>query len=490
MAERPSSLRRLTASGSVVNGLFQVGIVTLGLVKGVAVAVFLDPSEYAIWGILIISITTIAWLKQVGVADKFVQQDEPDQELAWQRAFTFELLVSAVFFVVVAAVLPVLAAVYGQSELVAPGIVLAATFAVGAFQAPTWILYRRMEFFKQRLILSVDAVIAFVVTVGLAAAGVGYWSLVIGQAAGALGGALAAFSYSPYRYRLRYDSATARDYLTFSWPLFVATLSSLVIAQASVITGEAVAGLAGAGALTLAATISQYADRVDGVVTATLYPAICAVKDRRDLLFESFVKSNRLTLMWGVPFGVGLALFASDLVEFGLGEKWEDAVILLQVFGLTAAAGHLGFNWDAFYRARGETRPIALWSFLTMLCFLAVPLPLLIFDGLTAFAYGMGVMTLVSLAVKTHFLTRLFDGFQMLRHAIRAVAPTVPGVAIVVVMRALEGGGDRTVGLAVAELMAFAGIIVAVTLRLERDLLLEVAGYLRRPRSAAVSRPA
>ena len=34
------------------------------------------------------------------------------------------------------------------------------------------------------------------------------------------------------------------------------------------------------------------------------------------------MKSNRLALMWGVPFGVGLTLFAADLVEFGIGEEW------------------------------------------------------------------------------------------------------------------------------------------------------------------------
>ena len=80
------------------------------------------------------------------------------------------------------------------------------------------------------------------------------------------------------------------------------------------LAGEATLGLAGAGAITLAAAIIQYTDRVDQIVTQTLYPAICAVARPHRVLFESFVKSNRLALMWGVPFGVGLALFAADLV--------------------------------------------------------------------------------------------------------------------------------------------------------------------------------
>ena len=50
------------------------------------------------------------------------------------------------------------------------------------------------------------------------------------------------------------------------------------------------------------------------MVTQTLYPAICAVKDRPDLLFESFWKSNRLALLWAAPIGAAAALFAGDFV--------------------------------------------------------------------------------------------------------------------------------------------------------------------------------
>ena len=54
--------------------------------------------------------------------------------------------------------------------------------------------------------------------------------------------------------------------------------------------------------IALAATIQSFTDSADQLVTGALYPAICAVRDRTGLLHESFVKSNRLALMWAVPF--------------------------------------------------------------------------------------------------------------------------------------------------------------------------------------------
>src|SRR2546423_5307014 len=125
----------------------------------------------------------------------------------------------------------------------------------------------------------------------------------------------------------------------------------MFVAEISVLVGEKPVVLAGAGAIALASTIAIYTDRVDSVVTATLYPAVCAVRDRSELLFESFVKSNRLALMWGVPFGVAVALFASDLVHFGIGERWRPAVVVFQAAGLVSAGGHLRFNLDAFFPA-------------------------------------------------------------------------------------------------------------------------------------------
>jgi O-antigen/teichoic acid export membrane protein len=283
---------------------------------------------------------------------------------------------------------------------------------------------------------------------------------------------------SPYRIALRYDRGTIREYVDFSWPLLAASASSLVIAQGSILVGESELGLAAAGAIALAGTITAYAERIDQIITFTLYPAICAVRDRLDLLFETFVKSNRLALMWSLPFGVGLALFAPDLVEFGIGEQWRPAVFLLQVFGLNTALYQVGFNWNAFFQARGETRPMAIVAFLTMVAFGAAVVPLTVTDGLDGFAIGMAIMTVVNFAARAFFLTRLFPAFQMATHAARAAAPTVPAVAAVLLLRAL-GDLDRTLGLALGELAVFVGVTVAATAYFERALLRELLGYLR-----------
>jgi len=485
--KRPGGLRMRVVRGTIVNAGFNIGLNTLNLLKGFIAAAFLTQTDYGVWGFLIASLSTLAWLKQVGVGDKYIQQEEGDQELAFQKAFTLELILTGLFTCLVLVAVPLLAWFASDSSLLLPGFALALWFPALFLQSPLWVFYRRMDFVKQRSLQAVDPICGAVVTIGLAVAGAGFWSLIGGLLAGGWLGAIVAIRASPYRLTLRYDHGTMRQYASFSGPLFVAALTSMVLPQGSVLVGEKTVGLAGVGAMTLAVTISQFAQRVDDIVTTTIYPAICTVKDRTDLLFESFVKSNRLALMWGVPFGVGVALFAPDLVAYGIGDRWEPAITVIQAFALIAAADQLGFNWDAYFRARGQTKPIAVISVVAMLSFLVVSVPLLISNGLDGFALGMGVVTLATLITRSVYLTRLFSGFTMLRHAARAISPTVPAVVAVLLMRAVEPG--RTLVLAIAELAAYLVITAVVTFFAERALIGELLGYLRARAGSAASGP-
>ena len=473
------SLRQHAARGTLVNAGFLIALSGLGLLKGFVVAAFLTRTEYGLWGALLVGLGTLVWLKDVGVADRYVQQDEPDQRAAFELAFTLELALNGLLALLLLAALPVLALIYGRFDLIPPGLALILLLPATALQAPLWIYYRRMAFVRQRTLQAVDPLVSFAVTIGLAIAGAGLWSLVLGALAGSWCAAAVAVRSSPYPPRLRWDRQALRSYVRFSWPLLVAALGSLVVAQGSMIGGARLAGIAGAGAIALAASISQWTDRVDGILTSTLYPAICAVRHRTDLLFESFVKSNRLTLMWGLPFGIALTLFGPDLVHFVLGRRWDPAIVLIQVFGAAAAINHVAFNWTAYFRAVGDTRPMAVANVATAVVFLGAALPLLALDGLPGFAIGMAIVTAAGIAVRTYYLERLFRGYRALAHLVRAVAPTVPAAGAVLALRALETG-PRSGPQAAWELAVYLAVTALATWALERRLLREAAGYLRR----------
>lgn len=475
-----ASLRSHTARGVVINSAFQIGLAGLMLFRRVAVAAFLTTSEYGIWGLLVATLLTLSWLKEVGISDKYIQQDEGDQIQAFHRAFSLELIYSVLLFLLIVAALPLYGlVVYDRPEIILPGAILALSLVATAFQAPIWIAYRQLRFVRQRTLQSVDPVVTTAITIGLAVAGAGYWSLVIGGLVGSVVGALIATASSPFGLKFTFDLASARSYVRFSGPLLLASVSSLVVVQGAVIVGNYTVGLAGIGAIGLAASFSALADRVDSMIRMTIYPAVCAIQDQVERMHEVFVKSNRVALMWGVPFGVALALFAQDLVSFALGEKWQIAVPLIQAFGLIVALRQVGFSWSTFMRATGRTRPIAVSGIVAVLAFLTVTGPLMVVIGLDGYIVGMAVATVVDLVLRSHYLRQLFPGFQLLRHLLRSILPVLPAVALILTTHLLTSAGERSGLQALAELACYLVAVVAATWYLERPLVREMLGYLR-----------
>jgi PST family polysaccharide transporter len=472
------NLRAHTARGVIVNSAFSIGMIALNLVQRLAVAAFLTVQEFGFWGLLVTTLLTLAFLKEVGISDKYIQQDEEDQVAAFQKAFTLEFYWSAIFYVLCAAALPVYANIYGRWDIIVPGLILCLNLFASAFGAPMWVLYRRMDFKRQRTLQAISPVCGTIATVGLAVAGAGYWSLVIGQLAGTVVGALVALRISPYPVRFLYEKGTLREYFHFSWPLFIDGLTGLLVVQGAVIVGNFTVGLVGIGAIGLATNFAQFTSKVDGVIKQTLYPAVCAVNRRSDLLREIFVKSNRLAMMWGLPFGVSLYLFGPDLVTYVLGAKWRIAENLLQVGGLMLGLGQVAFNWTLFMRAINNTKPIAWAGIMSVVVFFGVTMPLMIVDGLNGYIIGMAFNGTTQILFRGYYMQHIFKGFNFATHLLRALAPSIPAVGAVYAMRALESG-PRHFGLAVAEVAVYWAVTLLATWAFERNLLAEVTGYLR-----------
>jgi O-antigen/teichoic acid export membrane protein len=478
-----SELRRRTVRGAVVTAAFLIGIDGLVVVQGLIVTRLLGPSEIGLYGIVSATVVTVLALKRVGIDEAFVARETDEVEREYQYAFTLELALAAVASVVLAALAPVLAALYGQPRLLGLTLGLAWLPVALALLAPLWIFFRRMDYARQRSLQALQPLATFAVTVPLAAAtALGVWSIVIGQAAGYAVAVAVALAVSPYALALRFDGAVARRYLTFSAWVFVAVVAAMVVLQGQVIAFEAHGGLAAAGFITLAVTLTRYVDRADQVVTATIYPAVCAIQGRQRALEELFVKSNRATLLYAAPFGVGVLLFAPDLASFVLGDAWQPAVVLLQGLAVAGLLTQIGFNWFSFYRAHGNTRPPAIEAVVAAVGFLALAVPGLALWGDDGFVAGRIAAVALALVWRARYVHALLPGVRLWALVGGAAGPLAAGVAAALALRLALWGGERTLAQAIVEVALFLGVFAALALRSERGLLAELRAGLARTR--------
>jgi PST family polysaccharide transporter len=196
-------------------------------------------------------------------------------------------------------------------------------------------------------------------------------------------------------------------------------------------------------------------------------------------LFEAFTKSNRLALMWGMPCGVGIALFADDIVHYVIGDKWAFAIPVMQIMALAAGFNQFGFNWGAFYKAANRTRPIAIAGVSMLIAVVALAVPLTYADGVRGYAWGMAGATFLLILMRAYWLARLFPAFALFSHAARAIWPTVPATAVVLAIRAVSGGPRSAAAFAI-EALVYVVVLAAGVFIAERSLMREVLGYLRR----------
>ncbi len=464
-------LRERTTRGGVLNALFLGGGEGLALVQGLVVTALLGPVAIGLYGIVTTTAMTIVQLRRVGIDEAFVAQTEEHQEEEFQKAFALELSIGILFSLLIAALAPVLALAYGDDRLLALTLAVAYLPTAFALQAPQWVFFRRMDFLRLRLLQFSIPAVTFAVTVPLAAITDSVWALVIGPLAGNTVAVIAALAISPYSLRPRFDRAAARRYLGFSWPIFATALATLLVLQGQVFAFDLDAGLAAAGFITLAATLTRYADRAEQIVATTIYPAICAVQDRPATQRELFVKSSRVTMIWAVPFCAALALFAPDLVDHVLGSEWEPAVVLIQGLAAAAALQQVGYGWFSFYRARGDSRPQAVESAVMAATFLGLAVPGLFLYGAKGFVVGRVATSLAMLVVRRRYVRRLFDDVELGRLAVRGFAPVLAAAAATLALRELVDAGT------LPELALFAAVAAALTWALERRLLSELATW-------------
>lgn len=486
-----AELRPRTARGAILNAIFLGGGEALALLQGLIVTALLGPAAIGLYGIVTTTAVTIVQLRRVGIDEAFVQQSEEGQEEEFQRAFSLELAIGLGFSALIACLAPVVAVLYGDERLLALTLAVAYLPTAIALQASQWVFFRRMDFMRLRALQFLIPAVTFAVAVPLAAVTGSVWSLVIGPFVGNAVAIAAAVRLSPYRLRLRFDPAARRRYLSFSWPIFATALAMLIVLQGQVLAFDLDGGLAAAGYITLAVTLTRYADRADQIATSTIYPAICAVQDRLPTLEELFEKSNRITMMWSLPFCVLLILFSADLVEFVLGERWQPAVPLLQGLAGAAALQQLGFNWFSFYRARGHSLPQAVEAGAMVAAFLLLALPGLFLFGVGGFIAGRVVASAAMLAVRHRYVVRLFPRQRLLALGLRAAVP-VGGAALAVAgLRLALWGPERSFFQAAAEVALFLAATAALTWAIERPLLREARAYLRTgSRTAALARVA
>ncbi len=477
---RPS-LVTLAGRGALVSFGFSVAMQLLFSVQGIVLARMLGPAVLGLYAIAVAVVGIAGALKNTAIAQKLVQERDVDLFTAYRVALTLELLLSSACAGVLLVASPILAAVYHRPQLWPVTSALAASLlATLLVELPVALLYRQMRFARRATLLAVAPVSGAATSLVAAYLGAGIWSLVAGDLTGlAVAAAVVGFA-APMRPGLCLDRRVLRRYLSFGWPYWGSGMLSAAAGWGAIAAVSATMGISVVAFFELALAWSRQVLKVDTALADAAYPALCARPAASDSTIRAFSLTNRISMLFAAPAGLGLAVLSGPAVAVLLGPPWMPAVPLVAAAAIAVTLDALGHNWHVFLASRGITWPRLVTTALAVAWTGLVLVPALVTFGIIGASAAIAGMGAVSLVVRQHFVRRFVGPVNLVHMVRRETFAAAIAAGILLAARILGWDPGGAVGL-VEQGAFYLAIFGATALLVSRDLIALAISILRVP---------
>jgi PST family polysaccharide transporter len=247
------------------------------------------------------------------------------------------------------------------------------------------------------------------VSVALAVAGMGAWSLILGQLAGVVAAVVLSWVMFPWRPRLTIDGPLAKKLISYGLPLFgVSVMWVLAVNLDYVIIGRRL-GSEALGIYTLAYRLPELlvVSLMIGV-SRVVFPAFSTLQGSRDGLRRGFLMATHYMVLVTFPLSLGLAIVADPIVRVTLGSEWLDAIPVLRVLAIFVLVASMMDADGDVYKAIG--RPGLLFKLNLFHIVLLVPALLLgVQHGLVGVALAHLAATSITRVVRTIVISRFLE---------------------------------------------------------------------------------
>ncbi|HEX8148895.1 MAG TPA: lipopolysaccharide biosynthesis protein [Pyrinomonadaceae bacterium] len=323
----------------------------------------LTPQDYGLVGMVAIVMGFVALFKDLGLASATIQREELSQREV-STLFWLNLGFSLAVALLTAAVAPLVARFFGEPRLTAVTTAYAAGFVFGGLAVQhEALLRRRMRFAALAGANVVALAVNAFVTVGLAWAGFGYWSLVCGQLA--LGAAYAVCLWGVCGWRpgrpgrlseVRALLAFGRDLTGFTVVnYFARNLDNLLIGR---VWGAVQLGFYAKAYQLLLLPL----DQVNEPVTAVAVPALSRLGDDPERYRRAYLRLLEKVAMATMPLMAFMVASSDWIVRVVLGPQWGETARIFMLLGISGLFQPVANTTGWLLISQGRARHLAQWG--------------------------------------------------------------------------------------------------------------------------------
>lgn len=314
------------------NALEKFGNQGLQFIIGVILARILSPSDYGLVGILLVFIAISQIFVDSGFTKALIQRNDKSKD-DLSTAFTFNLGIALVLYIILWFAAPYIASFYSELVLINLLRVLALILIVNAlFAIPNTILTIDLEFKSIAAINSVSVAISGLVSVYLAYQGFGVWSLVIQYLLRAFIALILFTIKSKWKYRLYFSISSFKRLFAFGSNLLVSSLLGVVVDKFSSLFIAKAISTRELGFYTKGIQFPDIAiGTLGSVLDTVLLPTLARTEDKY-VLKQQLEKIINLLSLFTLPITVILIVLAEPVIVFLLTDKWLPVVPIMQLF--------------------------------------------------------------------------------------------------------------------------------------------------------------
>ncbi len=301
------------------------------------VARALTPDDYGLVAMAIVFTSLVEMVSDFGMGQSIVKHRDLTPRQIAQINGLCVLVGLAAWGITCAAAYPV-SVFFREPDLVAVVLALGSGFFITSFRSvPLSILERDMQFRAVSLNEGINAIVLSVLMVALALSGFKYWALVIGNLVGAMLSTLLAYRVAPTPFAWpRYREI--KEAIVYGGHMIGLRFCYYVTTNADAFVVGKVLGQRLLGAYSLAMTIAAIpVEKIGSLLVRVLPPVISAVQHDSAKLRRYVSAITEALSLLTMPASVGLALVATDLVPFALGDAWRPAILPLQILSISIA---------------------------------------------------------------------------------------------------------------------------------------------------------
>jgi PST family polysaccharide transporter len=323
----------------------------------VVLARLLAPEDFGLMAMAMAVAGFLLLFRDAGLGEALIQERQDPADSA-SLVFWAHLLIGSFSLLALWLAAPLVAAYFQRPEVTPLLRVLGFLFVLHPFSdVPLNLLLRDLRFSALFWRQAAPVLLWAGTAIAMAAAGLGLWSLVGGELAGALGTAAMAWGAARWRPRWVWNAATLARVFRFGLQVSAQNFFSWICSSVDQIFAGRFLGAQTLGFYRVSRTFGEVpwllASRP---FNAVLYPVLCRAGSDPDAIKPPFLAALRWMALASIPVGTGLAFLAPSVVPLALGAKWLDAIPLLQVLAVAGIGSAILDLTPQVYKALGRPR--------------------------------------------------------------------------------------------------------------------------------------